>query len=210
MKKSVLMALISCVGISMSAPLLAQSGDAERGQSISGVCMACHGPDGNSFNPEWPSLAGQSAQYTYQQLLDYKEGRRKDPLMTDQAKPLSDQDMRDLAAFYATQIPTPGMGMDPALLDLGRQVYLGGNSATGLTACSACHGPNGAGDRAAVYPAVGSQHAMYNIAQLEHYRDGTRITDTRNIMPGIAQKMSDEEIRAVAEYMAHILPRFPN
>lgn len=206
MKKSLLVALVSCFTMGVALPALAERGDPERGQSISTPCMACHGPDGNSFVAEWPSIAGQVAEYTYQQLLDYKEKRRVDPLMSDQVRGLTDQDMRDLAAFYATQVPRAGLGIDPDRLELGKQVYLGGNTATGLSACAACHGPNGAGDRAANYPSVGGQHAAYNIAQLKFYRDGTRKDD---MMTDIAKLLSDEEIEAVAEYMSTIVPRFP-
>jgi cytochrome c553 len=200
MKKYALIAL-AALGLSMSAPLLADAGDPSRGQQISAACAACHGADGNSVNPEWPKLAGQGEAYLYKQLVDYKEGRRENLLMSGQVAGLSDQDMRDLAAFFASQTVTPGTA-DAARADLGGQLYRGGNAATGVAACAACHGPAGAGNPAALFPKVASQHAQYSADQLRYFRDSTRANDAGRMMRNIARRMTDEEIAAVSEYMA--------
>lgn len=200
MKKYALIAL-AALGLSMSAPLLADAGDPSRGQEISTACAACHGADGNSVNPEWPKLAGQGEAYLYKQLVDYKEGRRENALMSGQVVALSDQDMRDLAAFFASQTVTPGTA-DEARADLGEQLYRGGNAATGVAACAACHGPAGAGNPAALFPKVASQHARYSADQLRYFRDSTRANDAGRMMRNIARRMTDEEIAAVSEYMA--------
>lgn len=179
-------------------PLL--DGDAEAGQQKSSTCTACHGADGNSSNPQWPKLAGQHAQYTYEQLLAYKNGERSNAVMSGQVQSLDEQDMRDLAVYYAEQAPEPGAA-DPELAEQGREIYRGGNMESGVSACTACHGPQGKGIPMASYPRLSGQHATYTIQQLEAYRDGERETDPNGMMRDIAERMTDEEIRAVAEYI---------
>ena len=200
MKKYALIAL-AALGLSMSAPLLADAGDPTRGQELSGACAACHGADGNSVNPEWPRLAGQGEAYLYKQLTDYKEGRREDPLMAGQVANLSEQDMRDLAAYFASQTASTGTA-DEAMVELGGAIYRGGNAATGVAACIACHGPAGDGNPAAMFPRVASQHAQYNANQLRQFRDSSRANDAGRMMRNIARRMTDEEIQAVSEFMA--------
>jgi cytochrome c553 len=200
MNKYALIALAT-LGLSMSAPLLADAGDPSRGQQISAACAACHAADGNSVNPEWPKLAGQGEAYLYKQLTDYKEGRRENALMSGQVAGLSDQDMRDLAAYFASQTATPGTA-DESKAELGGQLYRGGNAATGVAACAACHGPTGTGNPAALFPKVASQHGQYSADQLRYFRDGTRANDAGQMMRNIARRMTDEEIAAVSEYMA--------
>jgi cytochrome c553 len=200
MKKYALIAL-AALGLSVSAPLLADAGDPSRGQEISTACAACHGADGNSVNPEWPKLAGQGEAYLYKQLTDYKEGRRENALMSGQVVALSDQDMRDLAAYFASQTAMPGTA-DESKAEVGGQIYRGGNAATGLAACAACHGPAGTGNPAALFPKVASQHARYSADQLRYFRDGTRANDAGRMMRNIARRMTDEEIAAVSEYMS--------
>jgi cytochrome c553 len=175
-------------------------GDAEAGEAKSSVCAACHGADGNSANPEWPKLAGQHAKYTLKQLRAYKSGERSDPLMTDPVRDLDEQDMKDLAVFYSIQTPQPGSA-DPELAEQGKKIYRGGNLSSGVTACIACHGPAGEGIPTANYPMLSGQHAEYTIAELKAYRDGERTTDQAGMMRDIAARMTDEEIRAVAEYI---------
>lgn len=201
MKKYVLIAVAS-LGLYTSAPLLAdEAGDPVRGQQISAACAACHGADGNSVNPEWPKLAGQGAPYLYKQLVDYKEGRRENALMTGQVANLSEQDMRDLAAFYAEQTTSPGTAAED-MAELGGQIYRGGNAATNVAACIACHAPSGAGNPAAMFPKVAGQHAAYSADQLRQFREGTRANDAGRMMRNIARRMTDEEINAVSEFMA--------
>lgn len=189
---------LSLAASASAEPLI--DGDPEAGQEKSTTCTACHGADGNSSNPQWPKLAGQHAQYTFEQLMAYRNGERNNPVMSAQVRSLSEDDMRDLAAYYAEQTLQPGAA-DPELAELGESLYRGGNLESGVTACTACHGPQGKGIPMASFPRIGGQHATYIIDQLNAYRDGTRSTDRAAMMRDIASRMTDEEIRAVAEYI---------
>lgn len=183
-----------------ATPALA-AGDAAAGQAKAITCAACHGPDGNSLNPEWPSLAGQHESYTVKQLQAFKSGARQNVLMSGQAMALADQDMADLAAYFATQQPAPKTA-DPALVKAGEQIYRGGNKETGAPACLACHGPDGLGNITAAWPQVSGQHATYTAAQLVAYRAGQRSTDgDTQIMRNVAARLTDDEIKAVASYL---------
>lgn len=177
-----------------------QAGDPEAGQAKSVTCAACHGVDGNSVNPEWPTIAGQHANYIVTQLKAYQDGTRNNPMMMGMVAGLNEQDMKDLAAFYAAQTPAP-LYADPELVDLGERIYRGGNLATGVTACIACHGPQGLGNPAAGWPRVAGQHAAYTAHELREYRDGERVTDMGGMMRDIARRMTDAEIEAVASYI---------
>ena len=173
----------------------------DAGRQKAAVCAACHGVDGNSTNPEWPKLAGQHEQYLYKQLVDFKQKKRENPLMTGPVAELSDQDMRDLAAYYASQKGTPG-STSADQLELGQLVYRGGNLKTQLAACIACHGPAGSGNPAAKFPKLSGQHAKYVAQQLLNYRDGTRHNDPAGMMRNVANKMTTAEIEAVSQYIA--------
>ncbi len=175
-------------------------GDAAAGQAKSAVCAACHGTDGNSVNPEWPKLAGQHASYTALQLEYFKSGKRQNALMSAQAMGLSEQDMLDLAAYYAEQ-PIKGGETDPDLVSLGERIYRGGDKQNGVAACIACHGPSGKGNPLAVYPYLAGQHATYTAMQLRAYASGERRSDNNQIMRNIAGAMSDDQIEAVASYI---------
>jgi cytochrome c553 len=175
-------------------------GSAEAGRGKSAVCAACHGPDGNSANPEWPSLAGQHASYIVAQLEAFTDGRRQNPLMSPIAQPLSEEDRQDLAAYYSAQTPAPREA-DPENLERGRKLYVGGDLERGITACIACHGPTGQGNPLARYPAIAGQHASYTAATLGHYASGARSSDPNQIMRSIAARMSAEDIRAVSNYL---------
>ncbi len=187
--------LIACA----SAPAWGE-GSAEVGQAKSAVCVACHGVDGNSANPEWPNLAGQSPVYTVRQLQAFKSDARQNPLMTPMAKPLSAQDMQDLAAYFAKQQRRGGEA-EPGKVALGERLYRAGDKARGIPACGSCHGPNGNGNGPAGYAAIGGQHATYVVAQLKAYRSGTRQTDPNQMMRNVAASLSDEQIDAVASYV---------
>lgn len=180
-----------------------KGGDPEAGQSLSQTCVACHGPDGNSPNAQWPNIAGQHAGYLFKQLRDFKRGEeRSNAQMTGMVGGLSEEDMRDLAAYYADQ-PQKTMGAnDEDLVERGQVIYLGGIPDKGVAACVACHGPRGGGNPAADYPDVGGQWPQYTITQLEQFRAGERSNDPQAMMRSLAAEMSDEEIRAVAEYIA--------
>ena len=182
------------------------AGDAAAGEANAVVCGACHGADGNSMTP-FPKLAGQGAKYLYKQLQDIRDGARPIPTMIGQLDGKSDQQLADLAAFYAAQARTGGK-TDPDLLELGEKVYRAGIAERGVAACTACHSPTGQGNAPAGYPALGGQHAQYIADQLRAYRKGyeddtgrTNDGDTK-IMRDTAFGLSDKEIEAVASYAA--------
>jgi cytochrome c553 len=177
-------------------------GSVEEGQTKANPCVACHGVNGNSANPEWPSLAGQSAPYIIKQLKAFKVGERQNPLMTPMAQPLSDDDMEDLAAYYSKQTRT-GLEAEPSKVAEGRRLYRGGDPVGGIAACTACHGPNGLGMAAAGYPSLQGQHATYVAAQLKAYRSGARKTDQpqNQMMRNVANRLTDTQIDAVAAYV---------
>lgn len=187
------------VAAEMSA---AQAADAARGQTIAaGVCAVCHGADGNSPIPANPNLAAQHPEYLIKQLRNYKSGERQNPIMAGIAATLSEQDMRDVAAHYAAQGARPGLARDAKLAGTGRALYRGGNSTSGVAACSGCHSPNGAGIPVQ-YPRLKGQHGEYTTAQLKAFRSGERANDPGSMMRGVAARMSDAEIAAVAEYIS--------
>ena len=178
-------------------------GSAEAGAGKAAVCGACHGPGGNSSNPEWPKLAGQHAAYTYAQLKVLKSGERKSPVMNAQAANLSDQDMRDLAAHFAAQKASPGVA-SPDAVKTAQKLYRAGDAARGLPACSACHGPQGNGNAAAAYPRIGGQHAKYSANTLRILRGlhGASIPSANmTTMAAVAAKLTDAEIEALASYV---------
>lgn len=187
-------------GLALAGPASAK-GSAEAGQAKSLTCSACHGADGNSFNPEWPSLAGQHESYIVKTLQAFKSGTRQNVLMSGLAMPLTDQDIADLAAYFSQQ-KLAGRAADPALVSAGERLYRGGNQATGVPACLACHGPTGQGNPAAGWPAIGGQHAAYAAAQLTAYRSKQRSSDgDTQMMRNVAATLTDEEIKAVASYV---------
>ena len=176
------------------------AGDAVAGAKKAQTCAACHGMDGNSSNPIWPSLAGQHAEYILKQLQDFKNNHRENAQMSPMAVNLGEQDMQDLAVYFSSQKIKPRTA-DPALIETGQRIYRAGNSDAGVPACMSCHGPAGRGNPAAAYPAVGGQHAAYLQAQLKAFREGLRTNDPNEIMRIIVGRMTDDEIKAVSEYM---------
>ncbi len=187
--------------LSATASLQA-AGSAEAGKQKALTCSACHGADGNSVNPEWPSLAGQNARYAVSQLKAYQSGERQNVLMSGMAMGLSAQDMEDLAAYYAAQ-PVTLRTAQPDLIALGESIYRGGVTERGVPACSACHGPKGVGNPLSGYPVIRAQHATYTAATLREYAAGTRKTDApyNQMMRNIAAGLTDEEITALANYI---------
>lgn len=175
-------------------------GDAVAGKAKSATCAGCHGMDGNSANPEWPSLAGQHGNYIEKQLQEFKAGKRKNAMMAPMAMPLSEQDMADLAAYFSSQKAKTGVA-DPSLVELGQKIYRGGNPASGVAACIGCHGPSGAGNPAAKFPSVAGQQAKYIENQLNVFKSGERDNDAGKMMRNIAAKMTLEEMKAVASYL---------
>jgi cytochrome c553 len=176
------------------------AGNAEAGKAKSATCTACHGPDGNSAAPNFPNLAGQHAGYLYKQLKEYKSGDRQNAVMAGMVAALSDEDMADLAAYYAAQRPKIGIAAEDQIA-LGESIYRAGNAASGVAACAACHGPAGVGNPMANFPRLSGQHALYTVEQLNYFRSGTRANDAASMMRGIAKKMTDSEIEAVSQYI---------
>mgnify|MGYP001627442049 CR=1 FL=1 len=169
------------------------------GTRYAAVCAACHGADGNSGTPANPKLAGQHPAYTVKQLVEFKSGKRPNPIMQGFASQLTPQDMENIAAYLGTQKAKPGFAKDKDLVMLGERIYRGGIPERQLPACAGCHSPNGAGIPAQ-YPRLGGQHADYSASQLVAFRDGVRQNSPQ--MSQIAQRMNDREIRAVSDYIA--------
>lgn len=182
-------------------------GDAAKAQGIvNQVCAACHAADGNSQIAANPKLAGQIPEYLYKQLTDFKaaagkKAERENPVMAGMVANLSPDDMHNLAAYFASQKAKPGAAKSKDLVALGQRIYRGGISSEGIAACAACHGPNGAG-MPAQYPRLSGQHAEYVGAQLKAFRSGARANDVNATMRGVAGRLSDREIDAVADYIA--------
>ena len=177
------------------------AGDPDAGKTKSASCAACHGADGNSLNPEWPKLAGQHETYIVKQLVYFSDGERDNATMKPMASGLTEQDMEDLAAYYASQTVSPGTA-DPKLVELGEKIYRSGNPESGVAPCMGCHGPNGAGNPAARYPALRGQHAKYIENQLHGFAEGKRVNENAvKMMQILASRMTNREIRAVASYI---------
>jgi cytochrome c553 len=188
-----------------SAQTQAQSlidGSADAGKASAITCNACHGTEGNSANPTWPSIAGQNAPYLLAQMKAFKDGTRSDPLMTSQAMLLSDEDMANLAVYFES-LPSAAQAIaDVSLLDRGESLYRGGNLEDKTSACLACHGPTGRGNPAAKYPALRGQHATYTAKQLHDYKNAARTSDGKNrIMQDIAARLSKDDIVALSSYV---------
>ena len=178
------------------------TGSADEGKNKAVTCGACHGGDGNSVNPEWPSLAGQHSPYIVDQLQAFKDGTRSNPLMDGMAKALSDADMANLAVYYSQQPAAPRAVTDASLVDKGQALYRGGDKQRGIPACMACHGPTGAGNPAASYPKLSGQYAVYTENQLRAYASGARTSDgTSKVMRDIAEALTDEQIKAISSYV---------
>lgn len=196
---SLVLGLLACSLLSNAAQ---GEGSVEKGQAKSAACAACHGPTGNSPNGMWPNLAGQHPIYIVRQLQAFKSGARTDPSMVAMAAPLSEEDMQDLAAFFAAQKAT-GLEADPAKVNEGERLYRGGHQATGIAACAACHGPSGHGNPSASFPAIRGQHSAYVVAQLKAYRSGARKSDQAQgqMMRDVAHLLTDGQIEALASYV---------
>jgi len=193
-------ALLVCVPVAFSVGTATAAGNAKAGEAISTTCRGCHGQQGISPNPQWPSLAGQGAPYLVKELQDFKAGRRTNAIMSPQAAPLDTRAMDNLAAFFSSFKPNVGTA-DPKLVAEGGRIYRGGDLAGGVPACMACHGPQGKGSPAARYPALGGQHAVYIVSQLEDFKSGKRHNDSNEVMRDIVARLTPGQIRAVASYV---------
>ncbi|MBL4855783.1 MAG: cytochrome c4, partial [Idiomarina sp.] len=179
---------------------VAQSGDAEAGKEKSQVCAACHGPNGESPTDMYPHLAGQHQKYLLKQLKDFKlasetggEEGRNNPIMMGQVASLSEEDMADLAAFYAAK-DSPKDETPEDIIAKGEDLFRRGNPETNMPSCAGCHGPRGNGIGLAAFPDISGQHAAYTKSQLEMFRSGERANDPNGMMQGVTEKMTDEEI----------------
>lgn len=203
MKRLTLLALVLAAGAVSAAP----KADAEKGKQVATtICAACHAADGNSGIATYPKLAGQAAAYTYGQTMAIKDGTRTHGaagVMKPMVMNLSEQDIRDAAAYYAKQQGKPGEANPKENLELGAKIYRGGLSAKKLPACMSCHGPSGAGipgggTEIQAYPRLGGQHKAYVVEQMKAYQSGQR---KNAIMADIANRLSEEELNAVANFI---------
>ncbi|WP_027854279.1 c-type cytochrome [Marinobacterium litorale] len=176
------------------------AGDAAAGQQKTAVCAACHGADGNSAAPNFPKLAGQNASYLLKQLNDIKSGARSIPEMTGMLDNLSDQDLADIAAYFASNNVAVGQAAADQVT-AGQEIYRAGIADKGVAACTACHSPNGQGNEAAAFPALSGQHAGYVESTLKKFAAGERNNDPSGMMRDIAVKMSESDMKAVAQYV---------
>ncbi len=185
-----------------------RDGSEQAGAAKATMCFACHGPNGNSVSPVFPRLAGQNAVYIVEQLHLFRAGIRQNPMMAAMAAGLSDQDIDNLAVFFAAQTPT-GLTADPTLWQAGQALYLSGDRKHDIPACVACHGPTGQGNPAAGYPALRAQQSAYVVAQLQNYANGTRYSgpNPKTAAPNsimmftIAKRLSPAQMQAVASYV---------
>lgn len=177
------------------------AGDPVIGKQKAAVCISCHGVDGNSTNPDWPNLAGQHAEYLGKQIGDFKSQARKDGTMNAMVAAVSDEDAANIAAFFASnKVKVTGANKDS--IELGKKIYRGGIAKRGVAACASCHGPSGAGNPAAKFPALSGQHAKYTTKALNDFASGVRSNDPQGMMRDVAGKLKANEIKAVAEYIA--------
>ncbi|GGB43572.1 cytochrome c [Oceanisphaera marina] len=202
MKKIVitLALMLGVVGVAQA------QGDAEAGKAKSATCVACHGPDGNSPTDMYPKLAGQHASYLAKQLAEFKaaatggEGRAN-AIMGGMAMPLSEQDMADLSAYFASQAIVP-VATPEDVVEQGAALYQGGDIERGITACIACHGPRGEGLESAKFPSLAGQYPSYIATQLNMFRSGERNNDPNGMMRSIAAKLTDQDIEVLSQYVA--------
>jgi len=185
-----------------TAALATKPGDATAGQAKAAACGACHGMDGNSSDAQYPKLAGQHEAYIAHQLESFKSGTRQNAIMLGMATPLSNQDMRDIGAYFASKQPLPGVA-DQALVELGQKLYRQGDTDRGIPACMACHGMDGRGNPGAMYPELTSQHAQYVEAKLKDFHDGVSWGKDAHaqIMPLVAKNLDPQDIAALASYI---------
>ncbi|MGQ0547362.1 MAG: c-type cytochrome [Betaproteobacteria bacterium] len=201
------MRVLALVGVAAVWAGAACAQDLARAEKLAGqVCAACHAADGNSPAAANPKIAGQIPEYLGKQLADFKaqagkKPARPSPIMNGMVAGIADADLKALAAFYGGQKLKPAAAADKELASLGQRVWRGGNAASGVPACAGCHGPAGAGIPAQ-YPRLAGQFAEYLVVQLKAFKDGARANDPSGMMRGVAARMTEQEIRAVAEYAA--------
>ena len=198
-----LSALVIIFFTSINLTSIAFSSNVDKGKELSVSCAACHGDNGISVNPVWPKLAGQNPKYLASQLYEFRkgaDGNRNNAVMYGIAMTLSDSDIEDLSAYYASLKSNVGLTQDK-YLELGRNIYRGGNMDIKIQACISCHGPNGQGNYAAAIPMLSGQHSQYTYQQLKNFQSSMRSNDYNKMMRNIVHRMTDEEMKAVASYI---------
>ncbi|MFT6985204.1 MAG: cytochrome c553 [Psychromonas sp.] len=193
-----LMTLIAALAFS---GLAQAQGDIEAGKTKAVACTACHGADGNSPSNLYPKLAGQHASYLEKQLQQFKSGERENAIMLGMSAALSEQDIKDLAAYYRAQTTTPET-IAAEIAEAGQKLYMGGSPQRKIPACTACHGPRGNGLALAKFPKISSQHPAYLKAQLENFRSKARNNDQNSMMTDIAGKLTDADIELLSHYIS--------
>ena len=189
------------VGAEKTSSVNFKKGDASAGEQKVAVCAACHGSDGNSQVGNWPKIAGQNERYLFEQLKLIKSEERYIDVMKGLLDTYSEEDLRDVAAFYAKNVTTLGQSIDDSLV-LGKLLYKVGDYSRGVPSCQACHMANGSGNSLAGYPAVSGQHKEYLVSTLLAYKNGDRANGVNAyIMNEISQRLSDDDIEALANYI---------
>ena len=203
MKKLFVTGILFFAALSMVP--VAMAGNAEAGKTKAAACGGCHGMDGNSMIPAYPKLAGQNEAYITKQIKDFKANTtRQNAIMLGMVAALSDEDAADIGAYFQSQKLAATAPFDESKLATGREIYKGGNLQTGVPACQACHGPNGSGTAGIGYPQLGGQYVDYTLAQLKAFKEGARSNDDKMLMRSIVEKMSEEDMVAVANYIASL------
>lgn len=201
--KQLTIAMIVLGSVTAQAAVAAPKGDAEKGkQIVAQLCIACHGMDGNGTeptNPEFPKVAGKQVVYLLKQLKDFKSGKRKSEVMSGIVAGLSPDDMANLAEYFGMQKNKPGVVKSPELVEPGRKFYNEGSPDNGVPACSGCHLPDGKGTDK--YPHLAGQHAAYIFQQLKRFASSERENDRGLVMQSLAMRMSEQEMKAVSEYI---------
>lgn len=201
MKKLIVASLMFLFAISGTA----MAGNAEAGKTKSAACGGCHGADGNSPAPAFPKIAGQNEAYIVKQIKDFKaNSARKNEIMFGMVAALTDEDAKDIGAYFQAQSVFQAATFDESKIAAGRELYKGGNLQTGVPACQACHGPNGGGVAGIGYPQLGGQYVEYTLAQLKAFKEGSRSNDDKKLMRSIVEKLSDDDMIAVANYIASL------
>ena len=206
MKKLLIASLMPVFGVMFFVTSgVAMAGDPVAGKTKSAACGGCHGFDGNSPIAMYPKLAGQNEAYISKQIHDFKANTaRKNEIMMGMSAALSDEDAADIGAYFQAQSVSATAPFDESKIAVGREIYKGGNLQTGIPACQACHGPTGAGTAGIGFPMLGGQYTEYTLAQLKAFKDGSRTNDDKELMRSIVSKMSDEDMVAVANYIASL------
>lgn len=207
MKQFVAMtAMLAGVTVSCIAAAAPPKGEPEKGKQIATqVCLVCHGADGNGTepaNPEFPKLAGKQPEYLLKQLKDFKAGKRKNEIMAGMVANLTPEAMANISLYYAGQKARPGVVRNPALAAQGKKIYMDGDPDAGLPACAGCHEADASGY--GLFPRLAGQHAEYTFLQLKRFNTGERDNDKGLAMQSVTVKISEQEMRAVAEYLAGV------